>query len=138
MDTRGFPTTREGYRQLLSWVRAFGQLQRAGVECTGSYGAALTRYLHHEGITVTEVNQPDKAARRRHGKSGAIDAGAAARAVSPAGPQPPPRRPTAPSRRSGCSRWRRPPPSSPGPWASTSSRPCSWRQTQRSGRLWPS
>ncbi|MFD0499298.1 IS110 family RNA-guided transposase [Streptomyces rhizosphaericus] len=81
LDTRGFSTTREGYRQLLSWARAFGQLQRAGVECTGSYGAALTRYLHHESITVTEVNQPDKAARRRHGKSDAIDAVAAARAV---------------------------------------------------------
>ncbi|MEU2718014.1 transposase [Streptomyces sp. NPDC007205] len=81
LDTQGFPTTREGYRQLLSWARSFGQLQQAGVECTGSYGAALTRYLHHEGITVTEVNQPDKAARRRHGKSDDIDAAAAARAV---------------------------------------------------------
>ncbi|MFF1723178.1 IS110 family transposase [Streptomyces sviceus] len=65
LDTPSFPTTREGYRQLLSWARAFGRLQQAGVECTGSYGAALTRYLHQEGITVTEVNQPDKAARRR-------------------------------------------------------------------------
>ncbi|WP_260327245.1 IS110 family transposase [Streptomyces sp. TLI_185] len=60
LDTRGFATTQEGYRQLLSWARVFGQLQRAGVECTGSYGAALTRHLHREGITVTEVNQPDK------------------------------------------------------------------------------
>ncbi|MGW0886343.1 IS110 family transposase [Streptomyces sp. NPDC002671] len=81
LDTRGFPTTREGYRRLLCWARALGQLQQAGVKCTGSYGAALTRYLHHEGITVTEVNQPDKAARRRHGKSDSIDAAAAARAV---------------------------------------------------------
>ena len=30
---------------------------------------------------MTEVNQPDKAARRRHGKTDAIDAEAAARAV---------------------------------------------------------
>ncbi|WP_445009733.1 IS110 family transposase [Streptomyces poonensis] len=81
LDTRGFPTTRQGYRRLLAWARAFGRVDRAGVECTGSYGAALTRYLHGEGITVTEVNQPDKAARRRHGKSDAIDAVAAARAV---------------------------------------------------------
>nr|WP_232789696.1 transposase [Streptomyces jeddahensis] len=56
-------------------------MQRAGVECTGSYGAALTRYLHREGITVTEVNQPDKATRRRRGKTDAIDAAAAAQAV---------------------------------------------------------
>ncbi|UKY48572.1 IS110 family transposase [Streptomyces inhibens] len=81
LDTRGFPTTREGYRQLLSWARAFGQLRRAGVECTGSYGAALTRFLNSEGIAVTEVNQPDKAIRRRRGKTDAIDAAAAAQAV---------------------------------------------------------
>ncbi|MGP4092800.1 IS110 family transposase, partial [Streptomyces sp. KR55] len=78
---RGFPATAEGYRQLLSWARSFGILRRAGVECTGSYGAALTRHLRAEGIEVTEVNQPDKAARRRHGKTDAIDAEAAARAV---------------------------------------------------------
>ncbi len=58
-----------------------GHLQRAGVECTGSYGAALTRYLHREGVTVTEVNQVDKATRRRRGKTDAIDAAAAAQAV---------------------------------------------------------
>lgn len=46
------------------------------MECTGSNGAALTCCLHQEGITVTEVNQPDKGARRRHGKSDSIDAAA--------------------------------------------------------------
>ncbi|MFE3143929.1 transposase [Streptomyces scopuliridis] len=51
------------------------------MEGTSSYGAALTRYLHSEGITVTEVNQPDKATRRRLGKTDAIDATAAAQAV---------------------------------------------------------
>ncbi|UXY17452.1 IS110 family transposase [Streptomyces cynarae] len=81
LDTRSFPTTEDGYRQLLAWASAFGRLQRAGVECTGSYGAALTRYLHREGITVTEVNQPDKDTRRRRGKTDAIDAAAAAQAV---------------------------------------------------------
>jgi transposase len=81
LDGRSFPATAEGYRQLLSWARSFGMLRRAGAECTGSYGAALTRHLQAEGIEVTEVNQPDKAARRRHGKTDAIDAEAAARAV---------------------------------------------------------
>lgn len=81
LDTRSFPTTREGYRQLLAWARAFGSLRRAGVECTGSYGAALTRYLQSEDIAVTEVNQPDKATRRRRGKTDAIDAASAAQAV---------------------------------------------------------
>lgn len=81
LDTRSFRTTQQGYRHLLAWAGAFGRLQRAGVECTGSYGAALTRYLHSEGITVTEVNQPDKATRRRRGKTEEIDAAAAAQAV---------------------------------------------------------
>ncbi|MFI6063631.1 transposase, partial [Streptomyces sp. NPDC051286] len=81
LDGRSFPATAEGYRQLLSWTRSFGALRRAGVECTGSYGAALARHLRAEGIEVTEVNQPDKAARRRHGKTDAVDAEAAARAV---------------------------------------------------------
>jgi transposase len=76
-----FPTTATGYRQLLAWAREHGQLQRAGVECTGSYGKALTRYLRAEGIQVTEVNAPDKATRRRRGKTDAIDAQAAATAV---------------------------------------------------------
>jgi transposase len=76
-----FPTTAAGYRRLLAWARGFGPVEGAGVECTGSYGKALARYLRAEGIGVTEVNSPDKATRRRRGKSDAIDAEAAARAV---------------------------------------------------------
>jgi transposase len=49
------------------------------VEGTHSYGAALTRHLLSAGIGVIEVNQPDKARRWRRGKTGAIDAEAAAR-----------------------------------------------------------
>jgi len=70
-----------GYHQLLAWARSFGTLRRAGVEGTGSYGAALTRHLQAAGITVIEVNQPDKATHRRRGKTDTIDAQAAARAV---------------------------------------------------------
>lgn len=81
LDGRTFPATTEDYRQLAAWARSFGTLRRAGVECTGSYGAALARHLSTEGIEVTEVNQPDKAKRRRRGKTDAIDAEVAARAV---------------------------------------------------------
>lgn len=81
LDGRSFPATADGYRQLVAWARSFGTLRRAGVECTGSYGAALARHLRTAGIEVTEVNQPDKAERRRRGKTDAIDAEAAARAV---------------------------------------------------------
>jgi transposase len=51
------------------------------VECTGSYGAALARYLRAAGVTVIEVNQPDKATRRLRGKTDTLEAEAAARAV---------------------------------------------------------
>jgi transposase len=76
-----FPTTTAGYRQLLAWARTFGVLHRAGVEGTGSYGAALTRYLRRQHLTVIEVNRPDRVARRRHGKTDTVDALAAAHAV---------------------------------------------------------
>jgi len=79
--SRSFPTTAAGYRRLLEWAGSFGTLRRAGVECTGSYGAALARHLQAAGIEVVEVNQPDKAVRRRRGKSDPIDAQAAAQAV---------------------------------------------------------
>jgi transposase len=81
VDTHSFPTTAAGYRQLLGWARTLGTVRQAGVECTGSYGAALARHLRSEGVEVIEVNQPDKATRRRRGKTDAIDAEAAAHAV---------------------------------------------------------
>ncbi|MBA3528129.1 MAG: IS110 family transposase [Propionibacteriaceae bacterium] len=79
--SKAFTATEAGYRQLTEWARSFGELGRAGVECTGSYGAALTRHLLAEGVQVIEVNQPDKANRRKRGKTDAVDAEAAARAV---------------------------------------------------------
>jgi transposase len=81
LATASFPATAVGYEQLVSWVRSHGRVRRAGVEGTGSYGAALARYLIAERITVVEVNRPDRAQRRRAGKSDVIDAEAAARAV---------------------------------------------------------
>ncbi|MDQ2814817.1 MAG: IS110 family transposase [Actinomycetota bacterium] len=79
--TSTFPSTADGYQQLLAWARELGLLAAAGVEGTGSWGAGLTRFLRGEGITVIEVNRPDRSARRRRGKTDAIDAEAAARAV---------------------------------------------------------
>ena len=32
METRSFATTRQGYRQMLAWMRSFGELQRIGIE----------------------------------------------------------------------------------------------------------
>jgi transposase len=76
-----FQATAAGYQELLKWARSFGDLRQAGVEGTGSYGAALCRYLIAENVQVSEVNRPDRAARCRLGKSDAVDAEAAARAV---------------------------------------------------------
>lgn len=81
LGTGSFPTTAAGYQQLLAWARGFGTVDRAGVECTGSYGAALTRYLRSETIAVIEVNRGDRSDRRRRGKTDILDAEAAARAV---------------------------------------------------------
>ncbi|WP_368862458.1 hypothetical protein [Frankia sp. Mgl5] len=64
-----FPTTADGYAHLLAWACEHGTLRRAGVEGTSSYGAALTRHLLAAGIAVSEVNRPDRAARRRRGKT---------------------------------------------------------------------
>ncbi|WP_371484750.1 IS110 family transposase [Kitasatospora sp. NBC_00315] len=81
LDTGEFPATGTGYRQLFNWTCQFGTVLRAGVECTGSYGAGLARYLATQQVPVVEVNQPDRSARRRRGKTDAVDAESAARAA---------------------------------------------------------
>lgn len=77
-----FPATRAGYGALLAWLRGFGLLLRVGVEGTGSYGAGLCRHLVAAGVTVCEVNRPDRALRRARGKSDQLDAYAAAEATA--------------------------------------------------------
>ena len=79
--TSSFPTTAAGYDTLLEWAQSFGDLHRAGIECTGSYGAGLSRRLQAAGIQVIEVNQTDRHDRRKRGKTDTLDAQAAARAV---------------------------------------------------------
>jgi transposase len=81
LETREFVTTAQGNRQLLTWMRRFGALQKVGVEGTGSYGAGLARSLRDEAIEVVEVNRPNRQMRRRRGKSDTVDAEAAARAA---------------------------------------------------------
>ncbi len=39
-------------RTMLAWMRSFGELQRVGVESTGSYGAGLLRFLQQAGVMV--------------------------------------------------------------------------------------
>jgi transposase len=81
LGTRSFATTRQGYRQMLTWMRSFGAVQRVGVESTGSYGAGLLRFLQLAGLTVLEVTTPDKQDRRKRGKNDDLDAQNAAHAA---------------------------------------------------------
>lgn len=70
-----------GYKQLLKWAQSFGDLQRAGVEGTGTYGAGLARFLSQKSVLVLEINRPDRSMRRFRGKSDPTDAESAARTV---------------------------------------------------------
>jgi transposase len=67
----------------VSWLRSHGELALVGVEGTGSYGVGVSRYLQREGVTVVEVDRPNRQTRHRKGKSDPVDAVAAARAALP-------------------------------------------------------
>ncbi len=56
LATHSFPTTIAGYQALLEWAHRFGEVSAAGIECTGSYGSSLMKYLHTRQVLVFEVN----------------------------------------------------------------------------------
>ncbi|BDW30331.1 ISEc21 transposase [Escherichia coli] len=76
-----FSTTRQGYQRMLAWMTSFGALKRIGVQCTGTDGSSLLRYLQNAGLEVLEVSAPDRMERRKRGKSDSIDAECAAHAA---------------------------------------------------------
>ncbi len=81
IGTESFPTTRLGYRLMLAWMRSFGDLQRVGIEHSGSYGAGLLRYMQAADVEILEVTAPDKLDRRRRGKNDDFDAESASHAA---------------------------------------------------------
>lgn len=81
LGTETFPATAAGYNALISWTRSHGPAIIAGIEGPSSYGAGLSAALRGTGIEVHEVDRPDRASRRRRGKTDAFDAEAAARRV---------------------------------------------------------
>jgi transposase len=81
LGTAAFSTDDATHAQLLAWANGFGPVEQAGVEGTGSFGYRLAQYLNGCGVTVFEVNRPNRQARRRRGKSDPVDAENAARAV---------------------------------------------------------
>lgn len=81
LATQAVDTTSAGYLQLLAWARSLGDLRRAGIEGTATYGSGLTKVLRDSNIEVFEVNRPDRATRRSRGKADPTDAESAACAV---------------------------------------------------------
>jgi transposase len=81
LGVESFATTPSGYGELCSWLQGFGTVARVGVEGTGAYGAGLARHLRSRGLTVIEVDRPNRQERRRNGKSDELDAIEAARAA---------------------------------------------------------
>ena len=78
---REFLAVGSGYRKIVDFITSYGTVTAVGVEGTGSYGAELARALRGEGLTVLEVNRPNRAARRLKGKSDPLDAYQAAQSV---------------------------------------------------------
>lgn len=75
---REFRADGRGYAQIIAFLREHGEVDRVGVEGTGSYGAGLTRTLTAAGVSVVEVARQDRRARRLRGKSDPLDAHQAA------------------------------------------------------------
>lgn len=81
LGTAAFEASPTGHRELASWLGSFGTVATVGVEGTGAYGAGIARHLHSLGVTVVEVDRPNRQERRRNGKSDTLDAVEAARAA---------------------------------------------------------
>jgi transposase len=81
LGTESFDTTTAGYTALAQWMAGHGALDQVGIESTGSYRAGLARHLTASGIAVVKVDRADRKSRRFNGKTDAVDAEAAARAV---------------------------------------------------------
>lgn len=81
---RRFSNDPRGHRQLHTWAVGLGDDRVVGIECSGTYGAALARHLLELEEDVREVpgNLSHAETRSRNkGKSDAIDAEAVARVV---------------------------------------------------------
>jgi transposase len=76
-----FAASTAGYRELEAWLATLGEIDRVGMECTGSYAAGLTRFFRERDVEVLEVNSTHRAVRARRGKDDPIDAEMAARKV---------------------------------------------------------
>lgn len=76
-----FPTTPAGYQAALRFLTDQGQVTSIGIEGTSSYGLGIARAACAMGFEVLEVTRPERAVRRREGKSDPLDAYQAAQSV---------------------------------------------------------
>ena len=81
LGTESFPADESGYEALMAWLVSHGEVDKVGVEGTGSWGVGLARFLHRHEVMVVEVDRPNRQHRRRVGKSDTTDAISAARAA---------------------------------------------------------
>jgi len=81
LGVESFPADDTGYEALPGWLVSHGELDKVGVEGTGSWGVGLTRFLHSHEVMVVEVDRPNRQHRRRVGKADDTDAISAARAA---------------------------------------------------------
>ena len=81
LATDEFPTTLQGHKRFLTWLRSFGEINKVGIEGTGTYGSGLARFLSEAEVGLVEVDRPNRRMRRHRGKTDYVDAEAAARAA---------------------------------------------------------
>lgn len=86
LGTAKFANTEDGCTETLGWILGFEGELLIGVECSGSFGAVLTRRLVEAGLEVREVpallTHGERKRRPSQGKSDPVDALAIARAVA--------------------------------------------------------
>jgi transposase len=81
LGIESFPADHAGFEALLGWLASHGEIDRVGVEGTGSWGVGLARFLLDHEILVVEVDRPNRQVRWKVGKSDPTDALSAARAA---------------------------------------------------------
>jgi transposase len=99
LEARTFQNTPDGHVEFVKWAQRFGGIARIGVECSATYGAAVSRCAAVAGFVVVEVptkfSVRERRSVRRPGKSDPIDALAIARVAVRENDLPPVHRPSA-------------------------------------------
>lgn len=79
--TSEFEMNTKGYEHLYKWCYSFGIINFCRHRRYRNIWFGVISFLNEEGITILEVNRPNRAIRRLRGKSDPTDAESAARAV---------------------------------------------------------